>query len=158
MNPRDRVRETSLLIYEEIRTKGLLSKMRWTVYECLFRHGPMTGAELNERLTPPTARSRQPNFSKRLSELERRGLAQRVGRATCGTTGHEAELWDVTTGMPIAPPADERLLQPKPETIAVAVAFLRKVYRLAQIAKMPIPQEFVAVAKWLGALAGGDEL
>jgi hypothetical protein len=97
-------RKTSRAAYDAIRANGTLSLARWQVYDLLFFRGPMTGSEVDAALMKPGAA--RGHRHKRLSELERLGLAARVGERPCTVTGNRAELWDVTDFVPAsAPPA-----------------------------------------------------
>ncbi len=64
-----RVRDTSKRAYEQILAEGLLSTMRLNVYVELYKHGPMTAAELDERM------GGRRHEHKRLSELRDLGVA-----------------------------------------------------------------------------------
>lgn len=96
--PIPRMRDTSLLAYRQIKEEGLLSRMRFVVYDHLFHHGPLTAVELSSQLKGPKEVS--PSYHKRLSELERLGVVRTVDRRECSITGREAELWDVTSRLP----------------------------------------------------------
>ena len=92
------VRTTSLKVYDDIRVGGLLSRMRWAVYNHLFRCGPLTGAELDEQLRG--AKGGRGHYHKRLSELRDIGVARELDARLCAVTGHHAIAWDVTANMP----------------------------------------------------------
>lgn len=83
----------STAAFDQIQESGALPEMHWTVYETLFRSGPMTRNELD------AARSDHPNpcYSRRLVEMERAGALHRVGKARCRISGFVCDLWDVTS-------------------------------------------------------------
>lgn len=90
---------TTLAAYDAIRRNGLLSRSRFAVYECLLEHGPLTRNELDHRLSHGSV---NPTYSRRLVELERLGVVQRVGTFRCSITGFECDAWDVTDSLPQA--------------------------------------------------------
>lgn len=93
------VRQTSLQAYNEIQANGLLSHMRWVVYDCLFRHGPLTAHELDKYLAKPG--ETKTSYHKRLSELRDMGVVAEVGERPCSITNMTAVLWDVTDKLPM---------------------------------------------------------
>jgi len=88
------MRETSLVTFRQIKENGLLSEMRFKVYECVFNHGPMTSKEVFSRLMLET------NQSGRFSELRDAGVLKEVGTMLSGATKRPAILWDVTWDLP----------------------------------------------------------
>lgn len=88
------VRRTSVESYEAIRASGRLSRMRWRVYDFLYRHGPLTGHELDDRMA--VVGETKTSYHKRLSELERLGVVETVGERRCSVTGMTALLWATT--------------------------------------------------------------
>lgn len=96
------LRKTSRAAYDAIRANGTLSLARWQVYDLLFFRGPMTGSEVDAALMKTGAA--RGHRHKRLSELERLGLAARVGERPCAVTGNRAEMWDVTDFVPSSSP------------------------------------------------------
>jgi hypothetical protein len=93
-------RKTSIEAFTACREMGVLNGMQWRAYEYLYHQGPMTGSELDQALMPE-GRARG-HYHKRLSELEKLGVAQRVGTRPCKVTGRNADLWDVTDAKPPA--------------------------------------------------------
>lgn len=91
-------RRTSLEAFQRIRENGLLSKTRWTVYELLYREGPLTGHEVDARLA--NGSNRNPCYHQRLSELRDRAVVMEIGERKCSITGHRAIIWDVTEFLP----------------------------------------------------------
>jgi hypothetical protein len=88
-------RQTSTDVYHQIQTEGLLSKARWLVYSELFTYGPLTGSELDQRLS-----ARGSMAHKRLSELKDIGVVAEVGLKKCSVSGREVLSWDVTAFLP----------------------------------------------------------
>jgi hypothetical protein len=92
------IRETSIEAYHKIRDCGLLSKLRFDVYDVVFKHGPLTQGEAwHEHLT----RYQQHSVLPRFKELEDRGVIRCLGNKPCRTTGHNARVYDVTNNVPI---------------------------------------------------------
>lgn len=87
------VRQTSRRVLQQIEENGLLSRMRFEVYKYLFKHGPLTGAEVDRDLGGQ-------HFHKRLSELVDLGCAKEVGEKVCGVSGNTTIAWDVTAALP----------------------------------------------------------
>ena len=77
--------------------------MRFLVYECLFEHGPLTGAEIDERLRGD--RGGRGHYHKRLSELYALDLISDVKIRACSITGEQVTEWDVTSNLPKDSPA-----------------------------------------------------
>lgn len=89
---------TSVAAYQAIESSGMLSRAKWEVYKKLYESGPMTRNELDTALAP--VGKVNPTFSRRLVELERLGVAQRVGTRKCSKTGFDCDAWDVTDRIP----------------------------------------------------------
>jgi len=91
------IRDTSIDAYRKIEAEGLLSKLKWDVYSCLFKHGPMTQGETWKKHFP---KSQRHNICPRFAELERYGVIKSVGTKPCPVSGVEVMLWDVTSKLP----------------------------------------------------------
>jgi hypothetical protein len=92
-------RQTSVDAYNSIRNSGALSKLRWKVYDFVFKNGPCTAKQVHLNL-----REEGQNdgcYTTRMSELRDSGLLFEVGTAKCEHTGREVTLWDVTANLPI---------------------------------------------------------
>lgn len=105
-------RQTSIDTYNKIKSSGLLSRMRWKVYDFLYSNGPMTCRELmmamhlKEKKAFVVAGS---SLSTRFSELERQGVVQFVRERPCKETGRMSIEWDVTSNLPIKFETPKRL-------------------------------------------------
>lgn len=97
------MRATSIQAYQQIRDSGLLSEMRWKVYDYLFNNGPLTANELTKGLLGAYPKA-NPSWHKRLSELERCGVAATMGTRVCSVSGNNCTLWDVTAALPMKKP------------------------------------------------------
>lgn len=95
------VRDTSLEVYQQIRDSGYLSEKRFVVYETLFKHGPLTGAQVADLI-----KNQDPNvphsetIRNRLGELRDQGVVKELGTTACPLTGRRVILWDVTGNLP----------------------------------------------------------
>jgi hypothetical protein len=93
------VKPTSWRCLQQIEAEGLLSEMRLLVYRELIRRGPVTGRELDAALARPG--ETRTSYHKRLSELERAGLARVALVRPCQVTGREAEAWEAVDALPL---------------------------------------------------------
>jgi hypothetical protein len=144
----DKMRSTSIDAFQRIKTEGLLSKMRWLVYECLFQYGPLTGAELDERLRGK--KGGRGHYHKRLSELKRQGLVREMlKKRECSVTGRLVYAWDVTANMP----KEHRDVVRKPpaEDISDALADIKAVL------DDEVSPGCESVLAWLEYLSGEDD-
>lgn len=141
-------RETSIEAYKKIQADGSLSKAQMAVYGVLFADGPMTRNELDARLSPG-----RPNamHSRRLSEMERRGVVKRCPARACRVSGHTCETWDVT-----GQPPGQKVSAPRtpPMPAGADCAALSSVVRSAIDGGL-VPEVTVAAARalseWLAA-------
>jgi hypothetical protein len=86
------LRQTSLDAYRKLVESGKGSTRRWAAFETLYKHGPLTAAEVTHVASQAFGEG---HYWKRLSELERMVVVQRVGNRKCSITGEPVELWDV---------------------------------------------------------------
>lgn len=95
------IRETSIQAYNQVCASGILGKMQLKAYEVLS-HLPdedfgITGNELDQICSPGKTNA---SYHKRLSELERMGLAHVIGKRICKISGHEDLVWGSTELVP----------------------------------------------------------
>ena len=93
-------RDTSIEAYRKIKEEGLLSKLRFSVYECLYQHGPMTQGEVWSRYFHHRQRH---DIGPRFAELLKRGVIKNVAYRPCTLTGNVSMVWDVTSNLPSEP-------------------------------------------------------
>jgi len=139
------VRLTSQKAYKAIRDNGLLSRMRFRVYEQLHNHGPQTGSEVNYSL-------RCGSGHKRLSELKELGVVEEIGTRPCRITGENAIVWAVNDRLPKSLQTTA-VRRPTKKQLAQFLAEMRAVYRELQSQGKAFSPEFVAVMQWLSSLA-----
>jgi len=79
---------SSYLAGDTMQRSGFAKTQRQRVLECLRLHGPATGAELGRLLAGDRYAAHR-----RLAELERMCLAERVGFRLCKVTGRKCQVW-----------------------------------------------------------------
>lgn len=97
-------RQTSVETYHHIKDNGLLSSMRWLVYDDIFYNGPTTIRETAERLSKKREGIYHNSLSTRFSELREYGAVVELPKRACKITGNYAIEWDVTSKVPVKPP------------------------------------------------------
>lgn len=95
------VRETSIEAFKIILENGLLSEKRQRVYEILYEHGPLIGAQVAELYKRKYGRtSASETIRNRITELRDLGVVKECGKSFDSNTGMKVILWDVTAGLP----------------------------------------------------------
>ena len=92
-------RETSIETYYKIKDEGLLSDLRFEVYETLFNYGPLTQMELCRKISHPFRQDR--SYMPRFAELKNMQVIAEAGERVCQITGRNVLIWDVTNKLPI---------------------------------------------------------
>jgi len=93
-------RQTSIDCYNQIKTEGLLSKMRFKVYEAILKKAPCTSAEvLSTMLSKNSAIT---SSRARFTELRELGVIYEVQNRQCTITGRTSIEWDLTDRLPIS--------------------------------------------------------
>jgi len=94
-----KARETSIDCYNQIKEEGLLSKMRFKVYESILKKAPCTSAEaLSTMLSKNSAIT---SSRARFTELRELGVIYEVKNRKCTITGRTSIEWDLTDRLPI---------------------------------------------------------
>ena len=96
-------RYTSKEVYKQIKDNGLLSKRRLEVYDIIFEHGSMTGAEVSNihKIQFGTIGSTvSETIRNRITELRDMGVVRELGTTECPITSNTVILWDVTSNLP----------------------------------------------------------
>jgi hypothetical protein len=137
--------------YRQIVEEGLLGSAQIKVYEFLDARADFgesfTRNELDAALAPG-----RPNagFSRRLAEMEQRGVVQRVGTRACRITQRECDTWTVVPdALPsprVRPPRRDPQTPPTPSEARRLAAMLRGVlegtatpHERAQVADRLVP-------------------
>jgi hypothetical protein len=117
-------RQTSIDCYNQIKAQGLLSKMRFKVYECILTNAPCTSAEaLSNMLSKNSAIT---SSRARFTELRELGVIYEKGIRKCTVTGRNVIEWDLTDKLPIKP---EKLITAKEIKVEETLDALRLLYK-----------------------------
>lgn len=93
-----KTRQTSIDCYNQIKQEGLLSKMRFKVYESILNNSPCTSAEaLSTMLSKNSAIT---SSRARFTELRELGVIYEVKNRKCTITGRTSIEWDLTDRLP----------------------------------------------------------
>lgn len=92
-------RQTSINVYNDIISEGLLTKRRLEVYKCLYNSGPLTGAQVATLLRRPGSVSE--TVRNRITELVKQGVVYEVAEVVCPITGRNVLQFDVTDKRPV---------------------------------------------------------
>lgn len=116
----DTIHENSLLAFRALINDGTISEARLIAAHALWQHpSGMTANELDRHLSPGVINSR---YSRRLIELERRGLIARAGARKCSVSGNRCDVWVYAPHVPAAAPLCPRM--PSPEEAALLTTAL----------------------------------
>ena len=96
-----KTRQTSIDCYNEIKADGLLSKMRFHVYESIFLYPKQTAGELSEVLNSIGIKIRHGSVNGRLTELRDLGVIYEKDVRPCKVTGRNVIEWDLTDRLPV---------------------------------------------------------
>ena len=92
-------RQTSIDCYNKIKEQGLLSNMRFKVYEAILKKAPCTSGEAFATMT--TKENQISQSRARFTELRNLGVIYEKGEKTCSITGRNVIEWDLTDRLPI---------------------------------------------------------
>lgn len=95
-------REKSLSAYEEIKSKNLLSKRRFQVYEIMVENDPLTLTpnEIWEEMKQRDPINSRLNIHARLKELKQLGVIEEASYRLCSQTNIKAVTHTVTGALP----------------------------------------------------------
>jgi hypothetical protein len=92
-------RQTSIDCYNKIKEQGLLSNMRFKVYEAILKKAPCTSGEAFAIMT--TKENQISQSRARFTELRELGVIYEKGEKQCSITGRNVIEWDLTDRLPI---------------------------------------------------------
>ena len=92
-------RQTSIDCYNKIKEQGLLSNMRFKVYEAILKKAPCTSGEAFATMT--TKENQISQSRARFTELRELGVIYEKGEKQCTITGRNVIEWDLTDRLPI---------------------------------------------------------
>ena len=119
-----KTRQTSLDCFNQIKTEGLLSKMRLKVYEAILRKAPCTSGEAFATIT--TKENQISQSRARFTELRELGVIYEVQNRKCTITGMNVIEWDLTDRLPVTLKNTNKT---KKQKVNDAVDSLRKLYK-----------------------------
>ena len=91
-------RPTSRETYFNIKENGLLSRLRFQVYDIIYQHQPITISQMIRIAASEVTNTG--SFTGRISELERMGLIYSVKEDECPVTGRNVIFWGTTDNLP----------------------------------------------------------
>ena len=92
-------RQTSIDCFNQIKEEGLLSNMRFKIYESILINAPCTSAEvLSTMLSKNSAIT---SSRARFTELRELGVIYEVQNRKCTITGRTSIEWDLTDRLPV---------------------------------------------------------
>ena len=116
-----KTRQTSIDCYNQIKSEGLLSNMRFRVYSALLAMGkPSTTREVYETMNVIKQEAT------RFTELRKLGVIYEVQNRKCNITGRTSIEWDLTDRLPIKIKKSNRT---KKHKIDDALNSLRELYK-----------------------------
>ena len=119
-----KTRQTSIDCYNQIKEEGLLSKMRFKVYESILKKAPCTSAEvLSTMLSKNSAIT---SSRARFTELRELGVIYEVQNRKCTITGRTSIEWDLTDRLPVSLKNNNKT---KKQRIDDALNSLRELYK-----------------------------
>ena len=125
-----KTRQTSIDCYNEIKNSGLLSKMRFKVYESLFLNSKQTAGELSEFLNSTGVKIRHGSVNGRLTELRDLSVIYERDVRPCRVTGRNVIEWDLTDTLPIEIKSSTNT---KKHRVIIALNSLRELYKNKEI-------------------------
>tara|TARA_R100000544_G_C2222939_1_gene58703 strand:+ start:1042 stop:1464 length:423 start_codon:yes stop_codon:yes gene_type:complete len=119
-------RQTSIDCFNQIKKEGLLSKMRFHVYESIFLKSKQTAGELSEFLNLTGIKIRHGSVNGRLTELRDLGVIYEKDVRACKVTGRNVIEWDLTDRLPITVKNTKKT---KKQRVNDALDSLRQLYK-----------------------------
>ena len=119
-----KTRQTSIDCYNQIKEEGLLSNMRFRVYEAILRKAPCTSAEaLSTILSKNSAIT---SSRARFTELRELGVIYEVQNRKCTITSRTSIEWDLTDRLPVK---IKRTNKTKKQRVNDTLNSLRELYK-----------------------------
>jgi|TARA_R110001583_G_scaffold56221_1_gene170027 hypothetical protein len=118
------IRQTSIDCYNQIKSEGLLSTMRFKVYEAILNNAPCTSGEAFATMT--TKENQISQSRARFTELREMGVIYEVQNRKCTITGMNVIEWDLTDKLPIN---IKKSIKTKKHRVDDALNSLRELYR-----------------------------
>lgn len=157
----DDMRPTQVSAFQRIKDGGLLSRLRFLVYETIYQlQKPgrgVTSGELDRHITRKKATWTR-SASPRLVELVRLGVIEEMGERKCSVTGQTVIEYQTTGSLP-NPSGLKRNKWPKPSqnVLKEALGEMRRIYKKELDEGTAPSQSFVKVAQWIAGMIKADE-
>tara|TARA_R110002051_G_scaffold2277_1_gene11778 strand:+ start:2488 stop:2910 length:423 start_codon:yes stop_codon:yes gene_type:complete len=119
-----KTRQTSIDCYNQIKEQGLLSNMRFKVYEAILKKAPCTSGEAFATMT--TKENQISQSRARFTELRELGVIYERGEKQCSITGRNVIEWDLTDRLPIN---IKKTNKTKKQKVDDALNSLRQLYK-----------------------------
>ena len=119
-----KTRQTSIDCYNQIKEQGLLSNMRFKVYEAILKKAPCTSGEAFATMT--TKENQISQSRARFTELRELGVIYEKGEKQCSITGRNVIEWDLTDRLPVKVKSSNKTKQQKKN---LALNSLRELYK-----------------------------
>ena len=119
-----KTRQTSIECYNKIKEQGLLSNMRFKVYEAILKKAPCTSGEAFATMT--TKENQISQSRARFTELRELGVIYEKGEKKCSITGRNVIEWDLTESLPVNVKNPNKT---KKQRVDDALNSLRKLYK-----------------------------
>ena len=95
------MRQTSKEAYQEVIESGLLGKLQLKVYETLYYHGPLTGAQVKQQLSTQGLDSKtSETIRNRITELNNLKVVAPYKIDKCLITNRRVIYWQTTNHIP----------------------------------------------------------
>tara|TARA_R110000824_G_scaffold10830_1_gene47399 strand:- start:407 stop:829 length:423 start_codon:yes stop_codon:yes gene_type:complete len=117
-------RQTSIDCYNKIKEQGLLSNMRFKVYEAILKKAPCTSGEAFAIMT--TKENQISQSRARFTELRNLGVIYEKGEKKCSITGRNVIEWDLTDKLPVDYKSHNKT---KKQKVDDALNALRELYK-----------------------------
>ena len=121
-----KTRQTSIDCYNQIKIDGLLSKMRFKVYEAIFLNPKQTAGELSQFLNSTGVKIRHGSVNGRLTELRELSVIYEKDVRPCKVTGRNVIEWDLTDRLPVSIKNPNKT---KKQRLNSALNLLRELYK-----------------------------
>ena len=116
------VRQTSITCYNQIKSEGLLSKLRLMTYNAMIYSAPCTAGELQQYIEKNSIGVK--HSWKLLSQLRDLGVVYEKGERICRISGRNVIEWDLTDELPI-----NTKMPTKKDRVNNALEGLRNLYK-----------------------------
>ncbi len=118
-------RQTSINCYNQIKSEGLLSKLRLATHYAMLYSAPCTAGELQSYIDKNGIKVK--HAWKLLSQLRDLGVVYEKRERKCNVTGRVVIEWDLTDNLPIKP---TKIINAKQQRVEDTVNALRELYKI----------------------------